>query len=178
MKKTLTMVLVLSVMVAMFAVVAPAYAAPDAGKGPGNSGNSGGGGAAGANSTNILSAYMADAAATVLGLDVLDVTASMDAGVTFYDIALAAGFPEADLAALLAEAQALAAANAAADGLSVQIQQQLKTNTAGQFQTNTATQTQVNDGVCDGTGECLQTDPATNLYSGTKTVSKGRRGGR
>lgn len=174
MKKTLITVLALSIMVAMFAAVAPAYAAPDAGKGPGNGGN--GGGAAGANSTSILSTYMTDATATVLGLDPVYVADQLAAGETFYTIALAQGVAQEDLAGLFASARALATEMAAADGLIIQAQTQL--NTATQLYTNTATQSQLNDGTCDGTADCLQTDPATNLYAGTKTVSKGRRGGR
>ena len=168
MKKTLVMVLTLSVIVAIFAVAAPAYAAPDTGKGPGNGGNGGGNGNAGATGSNVLSAYMVDATAEVLGLLPADVAASFDAGETFYAIALANGFAEGDLAALLAEAKALATANAAADGLTIQAQMQLNTNMN--------TQSQLNDGICDGTGDCIQTDPINNLYAGTKSATKGRRG--
>ena len=167
------MVLTLSVIVAMFAVVAPAYAAPDTGKGPGNGG--GGNGNAGTTGTNILSAYMTDATASVLGLLPADVAASFEAGETFYTLALANGFAQDDLATLLADAQALAATNAAADGLVVQPQTQLNTNMSSQLNLNTATLSP-NDGICDGTGDC--TEPTNNLFSGEQSAKRGRRGNR
>ncbi len=152
MKKTMMIVFTLGLLVAMFALVAPAYAAPDTGKGPGNGGTGGGNGNAGTTGPSILSAYMPDAAAEVLGLESANVAASFDTGETFYTIALANGFAQDDLAGLFAEARALATANAAADGLVIQAQTQLNTN----LHTNTATQSQLNGGTCDGTGNCAQ----------------------
>ena len=182
MKKTLGTVLAITILaVAMFGAVGSAYAMADTGKGPGNNGNSGAGKStttAGENSTSVLSAYMTDAMATVLELDPVALTARLDAGETFYDIALAEGYTAEEWAVLFSTAQASATEAAAADGLTPQIQTQLNTNTAAQLNTNAATQSQLNDGTCDGTGDCLQTDPVPNLYTGANAGTGGRRGGR
>ena len=168
MKKTIMTVLTIAIFVAMFGLVGSAYAMSDAGKGPGNGGGNGGGGSTGTNSTSILSAYMTDAMASVLGLDSADLTARLDAGETFYTIALAEGYTQDQLADLFTSAQALAAELAEADGLTVY-----------QTQDGTATNMRTYDGTCDGTGDCTQTDAIPNLYSGSNaTGTRGRRGGR
>jgi hypothetical protein len=174
MKKILGTVLAITVLaVAMFGAVGSAYAMGDAGKGSGKGGNGGAGNGTattGENSTSILSTYMTDAMATVLNLDSVDLEARLDAGETFYDIALAEGYTADEWAVLFSTAQTSATEAAAADGLYTQIQTQLNTNTA--------TQSQLNDGTCDGTGDCLQTDPASSLSTGAKAGANGRRGGR
>ena len=174
MKKTLVTVLAVAMLVAVFGGVGSAYAMEDAGKGPGNGGNGGGGNgtvAAGANGTSILSPYMADAMATALNLDSAEVADRLAAGETFYDIALSMGYTAEFIPEFLASVQAAAAEAAAADGLVPQTQ----LNT--QLNTNLGTQSQLNDGTCDGTGDCVS-DPTLNLYSGAKTGTRGRRGGR
>ena len=163
MKKTLMIVLSVAVFVAMFGAVGSAYAMPDAGKGAGN----GGGGKATTNSTSILSTYMTDAMASVLGLDAADLAARLDAGETFYTVALAEGYTQDQLADLFASAQTLATDLAAADGLTVY-----------QTQSGNATNMRTYDGTCDGTGDCLLTDPIPNLYSSTNTGTRGHHGGR
>ena len=169
MKKTLMTVLTISIFVAMFGVVGSAYAMPDTGNGPGNGGNGGGGnsgGTAGTNSTSVLSVYMTEAMADVLGIDAVTLAGQLDAGETFYTIASAAGYSQDEISGLIANARSIATDLAAADGLSVQIQDQLNTNTASQLYTNTTDQSQLNDGTCDGTGDCI---PTNNLYSGSKS---------
>jgi len=167
MKKTIMTVLTIAIFVAMFGFVGSAYAMSDAGKGPGNGGGGNGGGSD-TNSTSILSTYMTDAMASVLGLDPADLAARLDAGETFYTIALAEGYTQDELADLFANAQALAMELAAADGLTVY-----------QTQNGTATNTRTYDGTCDGTGDCTQTDAIPNLYSGSNVNgTRGRRGGR
>ena len=165
MKKTLLVVLTLSVMVISFAAVAPAYAAPDAGKGPGNGGIGGNGsGNAGASSTSILSDYMPAVIAEALGLETSNVVARLDAGETCYTIAIAEGYTAEEATALYAEAQAKAVEAAAADGLTV-----LQTQSRIQSNASTGMQNRLNDGLCDGTGDC-QFDAA----SGTRGYRAGR----
>ncbi len=172
MKKTLIAVVAVAMFVAAFGAVGSAYAMEDAGKGPGNGGS--GGGAAGANGTSILSAYMTDAVASVLGLDPAVVTDRLASGETFYDIALSMGYTAETWPELFASVQAIAIEAAAADGLSPQMQDQLKI----QLNTNLGTQSQLQDGTCDGTGDCLQIDPVLSLYTGANAGMRGRRGGR
>jgi hypothetical protein len=165
MKKTLITVLAIAMFVALFGVVGSAYAMEDAGKGPGNGGN--GGGAAGTGSASSLSVYMNEAIASVLGLDPADYAARLDAGETFYTIALAQGYSQEELADLFASAQAAAVELAAADGIIVY-----------QNQNGNAGQSRIYDGTCDGTGDCLQINPAASLYTGANAGMRGRRGGR
>lgn len=173
MKKTMIVVLAVAMFVAAFGAVGSAYAMENTGKGPGNggSGNGGGGnGAAGANGTSILSTYMSTAVADALGLDLTVVEERLAAGETFYDIALSMGYTAETWPELFASVQAAASEAAAADGLTPQQQIQLNTNLG--------TQSQLNDGTCDGTGDCLQTDPVPSLYTGANAGTRGRRGGR
>ncbi len=172
MKKTLIAVVAIAMFVAAFGAVGSAYAMEDPGKGPGNGGN--GGGAAGANGTSILSTYMTDAVASVLGLDPAVVADRIASGETFYDIALSMGYTAETWPELFASVQAIATEAAAADGLSPQMQDQLKI----QLNTNLGTQSQLQDGTCDGTGDCLQTDAVPSLYTGANAGTRGRRGGR
>jgi hypothetical protein len=162
MKKTIITILAVAMLVAVFGGVSSAYAMEDAGKGPGN-----GTAAAGENGTSILSTYMTDAAATALGLDVTEVEERLAAGETFYDIALSLGYTPEFIPEFLASLQASAAEAAAADGLVPQTQ----------LNTNLGIQSQLNDGTCDGTGDCVS-DPIPNLYSGSNAGMQGRRGGR
>jgi hypothetical protein len=157
MKKTLLVVLALSVMVISFAAVAPAYAAPDAGKGPGN-----GSGNTGASSTSILSDYMPAAIAEALGLEISDVVARLDAGETCYTIATAEGYTAEEATVLFAEAQAKAVEAAAVDGLTI-----LQTQSRMQSNANSGTQNRLNDGTCDGTGDCqFEATAGTRSYRG------------
>jgi len=168
MKKTMIVVLAFAMFVAAFGAVGSAYAMEDAGKGPGNGGNgANGNGAAGANGTSILSAYMDDAAASVLGLDTAEVAERLVAGETFYDIALSMGYTAETWQELFADAKAIALEAAAADGFVPQGQSQMNTNMG--------IQAQLHDGTCDGT--CMS-DPTLNLYSGSNAGMRGRRGGR
>ena len=170
MKKTIITILAVAMLVAVFGGVSSAYAMEDAGKGPGNGGNGGNGNgtaAAGANGTSILSPYMTDAAATALGLDITEIEERLADGETFYDIALSLGYTEEFIPEFLESLQTSAAEAAAADGLIPQTQ----------LNTNLGTQSQLNDGTCDGTGDCVS-DPIPNLYSGSNTGTQGRRGGR
>lgn len=172
MKKTLITVLAVAMFVAMFGFVGSAYAMAETGKGPGNGGGTGTGtgtGAAGANSTSILSTYMTDAVASALDLDATVVADRLAAGETFYDIALSMGYTAETWPELLASVQAVATEAAALDGLTPQQQDQLHINIG--------TQSMLQDGTCDGTGDCVS-DPTLNLYSGTNTGTRGRRGGR
>ena len=164
MKKTLITVLAVAMLVAVFGSVGSAYAMDNAGKG---SGNGGGKGAAGTTGTSILSTYMTDAVASALGLDATVVADRLAAGETFYDIALSMGYTAETWPELFASVQATATEAAAADGLVPQIQ----------LNTNLGIQSQLNDGTCDGTGDCVS-DPTLNLYSGTNAGTRGRRGGR
>ncbi|MBT3315628.1 MAG: hypothetical protein HN390_13550 [Anaerolineae bacterium] len=69
--------------------------------------------------------------------------------------------------------------NGAADGLSTQDQIQLHEQI--QLQDGTCDgigDCLLNDGICDGTGDCLQTDAIPNLYNSTNAGTRGRRGGR
>jgi hypothetical protein len=164
MKKTIMAVLTVAIFVAMLGVAGTAYAMPDAGKGPGN-----GSGSAGTNSTSILSAYMTEAMASVLGLDPADLTARLDSGETFYTIALSLGYTQDQLADLFASVQALAIELAAADGITVV-----------QAQNGNGNRSRTYIGTCDGTGDCVPTptyDTSTvaSLYTG---ANGGRRGGR
>ncbi|MCF6278240.1 MAG: hypothetical protein L3J16_05750 [Anaerolineales bacterium] len=160
MKKTL---IVLLVVVAMFAAVAPAYAAPDAGKGPGNGGN----GAVGTNGS-ILSNYMTDAMASVLGVDAADLAARLNAGETFYTIALAKGYTAEELPALFSSVRDLATEMAAADGLTpYAMQGQMQGR--GQFNAGT--------GMGYGANGSPQFDPALCAMSGTNAAAGGFRGG-
>jgi len=172
MKKTMIVVLAVAMFVAAFGAVGSAYAMEDAGKGPGNGGNggNGNGASADANGTQILSPYMSTAIADALGLELPEVEARLAAGETFYDIALSMGYTVEFIPEFLASVQAAAAEAAAADGLVPQTQ----LNT--QLNTNLGTQSQLNDGTCDGTGDCVS-DPTLNLYSGSNTGMRGRRGG-
>ena len=170
MKKTLMTVLAIAIFVSMFGAVGSAYAMSDTGKGPGNGGNTGGGNstaAAGDNSTSILSAYIVDAMASTLDLDIATLATRLDAGETFYDIALAEGYTAEEWTVLFASVQVDATEAALADGLTPK----------NQLNTNLGIQNRINDGTCDGTGDCTQ-DPVPNLYSGTNTGTRGRRGGR
>jgi len=121
---------------------------------------------------------MTDAVASALGLDPAVVADRLAAGETFYDIAVSMGYTAETWPELFASVQAAATEAAAADGLSPQLQTQLNTNIAGQFGINRGTQAQLNDGTCDGTGDCLQTDPVPSLYTGANAGTRGRRGGR
>lgn len=180
MKKTLIAVLAIAMFVAAFGGVTSAYAMSETGKGPGNGGGGNGGGgngsgtataAAGANGTSILSDYMNTAVADALGLDAATVADRLAAGETFYDIAISMGYTAETWPELLASVQAAATEAAAADGLTPQQQSQLNTNLG--------THTQIQDGTCDGTADCTQTDyiPATSLYTGANAGVHGGRGG-
>jgi len=161
MKKTLMTVLAIAIFVAMFGVVGSAYAMSDTGKGPGNGG--------GGNGAEILSPYMTEAVASALGLEPTEVEERLAAGETFYDIILSMGYTVEFIPEFLASLQETAAEAATADGLTPQVQIQLNTNSFAQ--------SQLADGTCDGTGDCTQ-DPVPNLYSGTNSGTRGRRGGR
>jgi len=169
MKKTLITVLAIAMLVAVFGSVGSAYAMDDAGKGSGNGG--GGKGAAGTTGASILSTYMTDAVASALGLDATVVADRLAAGETFYDIAISMGYTAETWPELFASVQAAATEAAAADGLAPQIQLNTRLNT------NIGTQSQLNNGTCDGTGDCVS-DPTLNLHSGTNAGTRGRRGGR
>ena len=173
MKKTLITVFAVAMLVAVFGGVGSAYAMEDAGKGPGNGGGGNGTGTAtaGSNGTSVLSPYMADAAASALNLDPAEVADRLAAGETFYDIALSMGYTAEFIPEFLDSVQTAAAEAAAVDGLVPQTQ----LNT--QLNTNLGTQSQLNDGTCDGTGDCVS-DPTLNLYSGSNSGTRGRRGGR
>lgn len=162
MKKTLGTVLAITILaVAMFGAVGSAYAMADTGKGPGNGGGGNGATAAGTNSTGTLSAYTTDAMASVLGLDPVELAARLDAGETFYTIALAEGYTQDQFADLFASVQSIATDLAATDG--VIIYQNQNGNAAG-------SQSGIYDGTCDGTGDCIA-EPL-NIGAGG-----GRRGG-
>lgn len=160
MKKTIITILAVAILVAVFGSVGSAYAMEDAGKGPGNGG-------VGTTGTSILSSYMTDAVASALGLDATVVADRLAAGETFYDIALSMGYTAETWPELFASVRATATEAAAADGLVPQIQ----------LNTNLGTQSQLQDGTCDGTGDCVS-DPILNLYSGTNAGTHGHRGGR
>lgn len=165
MKKTIITILAVAMLVAVFGSVGSAYAMEDAGKGPGNGGF--GWGDSGTTGTGILSTYMTDAVASALSLDATVVADRLAAGETFYDIALSMGYTAETCPELFASVRATATEAAAADGLVPQTQ----------LNTNLGTQSQLNDGTCDGTGDCVS-DPSLNLYSGSNTGTHGHRGGR
>ena len=161
MKKTLGTVLTITILAVLaFGSVGSAYAMENTGKG---SGHGGGGKSGGASSASTLSTYTTDAMASILGLDPVALVAQLDAGETFYTIALAAGYTQDQFAELYASAQTLAAELAAADGVTVS--QNHKGNATGTSHAG------INDGTCDGTSDCVS-DP---LYTGTGSI---RRGGR
>jgi len=167
MKKTLGAIFTIAILaVLVFGTVGSASAMENTGKGSGNGGGGKAGG--GTSSTGYLSAYTTDAMASVLGLDPVALAAQLDAGETFYTIALAAGYTQDQFADLYASAQALAAELAAADG--VIIYQNQNGNAAGSSQAG------INAGICDGTGDCVA-DPL-NTGTGGSGGGGGRRGGR
>lgn len=174
MKKTMFVVLAVAMFVAAFGAVGSAYAMESTGKGLGNGGNGGGNGAAGANGTSILSTYMTDAIASTLGLDPAEVADRLAAGETFYDIALSMGYTAEFIPELLESIKAAATEAAAVDGLTPQQQVQLNLH----LNTQIGIQSQLQDGTCDGTGDCLQTDPVPSLYTGANAGTRGYRGGR
>lgn len=167
MKKTLITILTVAALVAIFGGISPAYAMEDAGKGPGNGGNGNGSASNGANGTSVLSPYMNIELANALGLDLTEVEDRLASGETCYDIALSMGYTAEFLPTFINSLQERAANAAAADGITQQTQ----------LNTNLGTQSQLNDGICDGTGSCLQSTPTANPNNGTNAGTRGYRGG-
>ena len=162
MKKILGSVLAITMMaVAMFSSVGSASAMAETRGGPGS-----GGYGNDANSTGLLSPYMIDGMASFLGLEPAELTVRLEAGESCYTIALEKGFSAEEIADLFANAQASATELAAADGVTLQPQ-----NGIGM-----GPQVRLNDGTCDGTGTCFQTDGTSPL--GFNAGGRGRRGGR
>ncbi|MBC8336966.1 MAG: hypothetical protein H8E29_17050 [Anaerolineales bacterium] len=164
MKKTLGTVLVITVMaVAMFSAVGPASAMSETRRGPGN-----GGYGNGANPAGLLSPYMIDAMASLFELEPAELTARLEAGETCYTIALEKGYSAEEIADLFANAQSAATKLAAADGVTLQPQKGM----------GLGVQVRLQDGTCDGTGTCLQTDGTFGLGMGVNGGGRGTRGGR
>jgi hypothetical protein len=167
-KKALLTALLLGVAILTLSVASPTLAAQPARGGPGGGDSTGGGnghqGTTGTgagipvndniNLDGALSDWIHANLAAALVIDPVDLTARLDAGETFSQIALDLGFDPTTISDILVQARADALAQAVADGLITQVQADWLASRGNQNPDASYV-----DGICDGTGDCTADGP-------------------
>jgi hypothetical protein len=196
MKKTIFAITVVVTIAILAAFVAtPAFAAETVRGGPGGGGGGGGrGGSGGGNGSQgstgtgtgvpveqninldgILSEWIETNLAAALGISPEELTARLDAGETFSEIALSLGFDSTVISDMLTQARLDALAQAVAEGLITQEQADWlasrgSTTSGTGYGNGAGTGTGICDGDCDGDGI---PDGTSSMQAAKKSQHKG-----
>jgi len=171
MKKTIFVFTIFAVALLAFSAASPVLAAEAQRGGPGNGG--GGSGNQGELDTStgvpveqnialegILEDLIHENLATAFGISLEELTARLDADETISQIGLSLGFDLTTINEILARARTDALAQAVATGLITQVQADWLASRGNQ---DPAASNE--DGICDGTGDCLTDGTSQNTMS-------------